>query len=323
MPYRFIAAAVAAAAIAATAALTGAGMASASTPVIGNTSMTNVPDTTNASGPACLTTVNGPQWATDQYPSVTLSATELTSPASTWNVTITSDGSFKGFADPTTCAALVSAGNIVGSIQYTVTSPTPPAASGLKTDYAGETEFSTLIDDFFGDSPTISGGDIYDFAYQGGNYTQVGTEGGGLVITGDVVATPPPSENVPNVIGERANPALAALTAAGLTGATSPARNPLYVYVVTGESPAAGTKVAPGTKVTLTVVKATASVTVPKVIGQRANPGLATIRAAGLLAVTNPLRNPTGTYVITSESPAAGSKVAPGAKIVVGVKLVG
>ena len=320
MRYRFIAAAVAAAAIAATAALTGAGMASASTPVIGKTSMTDVPDTTNASGPACLTTVNGPQWATDQYPSVTLSATELTSPTNTWNVTITSNGSFKGFADPITCAGLVSAGNITGSIQYTVTSATPPAASGLKADYAGETEFSTLIDDFFGGTPTISGGDIYNFAYQGGNYTQVGTEGGGLVITGDVVATPP--LNVPNVIGERANPALAALTAAGLTGATSPVRNPLYVYVVTGESPAAGTKVAPGTKVTLTVVKATASVTVPKVIGQRANPGLATIRAAGLVAVTNPLRKSTGTYVITSESPAAGSKVTPGAKIVVGVKLV-
>ena len=58
------------------------------------------------------------------------------------------------------------------------------------------------------------------------------------------------------------------------------------------------------------------------VLGQRANPGLATIRAAGLVAVTNPLRKSTGTYVITSESPAAGSKVTPGAKIVVGVKLV-
>jgi hypothetical protein len=132
----------------------------------------------------------------------------------------------------------------------------------------------------------------------------------------------PAPHSVPNVVGERANPALAALQAAGLTGATSPARNPQFVYVVTAESPAAGTKVAPGTLVTLTVAKATASVTVPKVIGQRANPGLATIRAAGLVAVTNPLRKSTGTYVITSESPAAGSKVTPGAKIVVGVKLI-
>jgi serine/threonine-protein kinase len=132
----------------------------------------------------------------------------------------------------------------------------------------------------------------------------------------------PAPHSVPSVVGERANPALASLTAAGLTGATSPARNPLFVYVVTAESPAAGTLVAPGTKVTLTVAKATASVTVPKVIGQRANPGLATLRAAGLMAVTNPLRKSTGTYVITSESPAAGTKVTPGAKIVVGVKLV-
>jgi hypothetical protein len=54
-------------------------------------------------------------------------------------------------------------------------------------------------------------------------------------------------------VGERANPALAALTAAGLTGATSPARNPLFVYVVTAESPAAGSKVTPGAKIVVGV----------------------------------------------------------------------
>jgi PASTA domain len=317
MRYRFIAAAVAATAIAATAALTGAGMASASTTVTGSTSMTNVPDTTNASGPACLATVNGAQWATDQDPDVTLSATELTSPANTWNVTITSNGSFKGFADPLTCAALVSSGSLTGTIQYTVTSPTPPVASGLKSDYTGETEFSTLIDDFFGDSPAIGGGDIYNFSYQNGNYTQVGTEGGGLVITGDVVGS---TAVVPDVVGQRVNPAESAIQAAGFKVVTNIARNPLDTYVVTGQS-AVG-KTALGTTVTLKIALTTKSVTVPKVIGQHANQGLATIRAAGLMAVTNPLRKSTGTYVITSESPAAGTKVTPGAKIVVGVKLV-
>lgn len=176
---------------------------SAIAPVTGTTSMTNVPDTTNgAGGGACVTSPNGPSWATDQFPTVTLSAVEETTPADTWNVTITSDGSFVGFADPLTCTALVSSGNVVGSIQYTVTSATPPSASGLKSDYSGATEFSTLIDDFFADSPTISGGDVYDYSYQGGNYTQVGTEGGGLIVTGDVVAgtgaaspTPTPSSS--------------------------------------------------------------------------------------------------------------------------------
>lgn len=172
---------------------------SAIAPVTGTTSMTNVPDTTNgAGGGACVTTTNGPSWATDQFPTVTLSAVEETTPANTWNVTITSDGTFTGFADPLTCDALVSSGTVVGSIQYTVTSATAPSASGLKSDYNGATEFSTLINDFFGDSPTISGGDVYNYSYQGGNYTQVGTEGGGLIVTGDVVAaspTPTPSSS--------------------------------------------------------------------------------------------------------------------------------
>jgi hypothetical protein len=169
-----------------TALLATAGAASASTTVTGTTSMTNVPDTTSASGPACGTSANGPTWALDQFPGVTLSATELTAPANTWDVTITSDGSYLSFADPTTCQPLQSEGSITGRIQYTVTSATAPSASGLQSDYNGATEFSTLIDDFFGGSPAISGGDIYTYSYQGGNYTQVGTEGGGLTITGDV-----------------------------------------------------------------------------------------------------------------------------------------
>jgi hypothetical protein len=185
------AAALAVSAIAAlsVAGVLGAGVASAASAVTvtGRTSMTNVPDTTNgAGGGSCGTSTNGPTWATDQFPTVTLSAMPDSTPLDTWVVTITSDGSYVAFADPTNCDPLLSEGNITGTIQYTVTSPNTPSQSGLKSDYSGATEFSTLIDDFFGGSPTIGGGDIYDYSYQNGNYTQVGTEGGGLTVTGDV-----------------------------------------------------------------------------------------------------------------------------------------
>jgi hypothetical protein len=145
--------------------------------------MTNVPDTTNASGGSCGTSTNGPTWATDQFPTVTLSA--MSTGTDTWNVTIDSNGSFVAFADPTTCAPLLSEGNIVGTIEYTVTSTNTPSQSGLQSDYSGATEFSTLIDDFFGGSPTIGGGNIYSYSYQDGNYTQVSTANG-LTVTGDV-----------------------------------------------------------------------------------------------------------------------------------------
>jgi hypothetical protein len=183
---RAAAVAVSALATLSVAGVLGAGVASAASAatVTGTTSMTNVPDTTSASGPACGTSANGPTWATDQFPTVTLSA--VSTGADSWTVTITSDGSYVAFADPTTCAALISEGNITGSIQYTVTSPNTPAQTGLLSDYSGATEFSTLIDDFFGGSPTIGGGDVYTYSYQNGNYTQVGTAGGGLTITGDV-----------------------------------------------------------------------------------------------------------------------------------------
>jgi hypothetical protein len=185
----------------------GASAASASpSAVVGTTSMTNVPDTTNgAGGSACTSTPNGNAWATDQFPTVTLTATELTTPANTWDVTIKSSGTFAGFADPLTCAALTTSGTVVGTIHYTVASATPPVPGDLKTDYPGFNEFSVLIDDFFNGTPTITGGNVYFYSYQNGNYTQQGTDTGGLIVTGDVQvasATPAPtstpkSNNVP------------------------------------------------------------------------------------------------------------------------------
>lgn len=79
-------------------------------------------------------------------------------------------------------------------------------------------------------------------------------------------ATPPPAPTtpaptpttstgtvtVPNLTGERANFALGNLKSIGLEGIGKTKRNPKNEYVVSGQTPAAGTKVPKGTKVTLT-----------------------------------------------------------------------
>jgi hypothetical protein len=57
---------------------------------------------------------------------------------------------------------------------------------------------------------------------------------------------------VPNLNGQRANFALGNLKSIGLLGEGKTKRNPKDEYVVSGQTPAAGTKVPKGTKVTLT-----------------------------------------------------------------------
>jgi PASTA domain len=79
-------------------------------------------------------------------------------------------------------------------------------------------------------------------------------------------ATPPPppvtpqptpanvvgTVTVPNLAGQRANFALGNLKSIGLIGEGKTKRNPKDEYTVAGQTPAAGTKVPKGTKVTLT-----------------------------------------------------------------------
>jgi hypothetical protein len=89
-------------------------------------------------------------------------------------VAIHDSGSYVAFADPTTCAPLLSTGSLTGDYALTVTSATAPTAAGLHATYDGDVTTTQMVEDFFGDVVTASdvvGGD-YDFSYQGGNYVQ-------------------------------------------------------------------------------------------------------------------------------------------------------
>src|SRR5215469_10111141 len=82
------------------------GTASAANPITATTSVTAHPDTTAASGGACLP---GNVWAYDYY-TENISATKEANPPNTYSVTVTDTGTYYGFANPNTCAAELSTG---------------------------------------------------------------------------------------------------------------------------------------------------------------------------------------------------------------------
>lgn len=169
-----------------------ANAATTAAPITGAVQVTNHRDTTNVTGPGttCTSTPDGNVWAYDAF-TANLSAVQG-AVAGTWNVTVQlSSGSFAGFADPTTCAALTSAGDLTGNYTATVTSATPPAPSNLpKSDSSKTDGIGVLVTDFFGaNSGAVIATSNYSFQYQGGKYIQ---DGDGY-ISGDVVATTSPS----------------------------------------------------------------------------------------------------------------------------------
>jgi hypothetical protein len=149
--------------------------------VTANTHLNNHPDTTDATGPAIQP---GNVWA---YDNATEKFTLVqTAPGSqTWNVTMDYVGSFHGFADPTLGTALDSNGSVKGTISYQVTSPNAPDPSRLPAQSASDAHISGNIRTLFGDpNAIITGGDVYNFSYQNGNYTQIATPT--LTVNGDV-----------------------------------------------------------------------------------------------------------------------------------------
>jgi threonine dehydrogenase-like Zn-dependent dehydrogenase len=148
----------------------GAGAALAGTgTVTAVTHASDHPDTTNASGPACGTSDNGPTWAADNL-SRQFSVTDNGN--GTFTVVITDHGSFAGFADPNTCRPLTSNGPVEGTYTLTVTSPTGPDPAGLAPQYRGDVSTSSMVQDLFDGHATSIVGGFYSYSYQNGNYVQ-------------------------------------------------------------------------------------------------------------------------------------------------------
>ena len=139
--------------------------------VTANTHLNNHPDTTDISGGAILP---GNVWAYDNA-TEKFTAVPVAGQVNTWSVTMDYVGSFHGFADPKTGAALDSNGSIKGTISFTVISHNTPDSSRLPGQSASDAHISDNIKALFRDpNATILGGDAYTFSYQNGNYVQVG-----------------------------------------------------------------------------------------------------------------------------------------------------
>jgi hypothetical protein len=166
-----------------------AGAASASGPQQFNTHINQNPDTTNVGGGATISSPFGPVWAYDNI-TIKLTPVPVSGLSDGANYRVTEDvvGSFHGFADPTTAAALTSDGSVKGTIYYDVLATQGPDGAGLAPTYPGASapSLSQLAVNLFDDNATVvGGGDVYSFSYQNGNYTQVATPT--LTVNGDVV----------------------------------------------------------------------------------------------------------------------------------------
>src|SRR5262249_863895 len=89
-----------------------------------------------------------------------------------WTVTITDNGSFAGFADPVSGAALASNGPVKGTYQLTVVSSGPPDGANLPAQVPGDMHTTDMIKQLFGDLNAQVTGGPYSYSYQNGAYVQ-------------------------------------------------------------------------------------------------------------------------------------------------------
>jgi serine/threonine-protein kinase len=162
-------------------------------------------------------------------------------------------------------------------------------------------------------STTVAQGKVIGTEPPAGTELQVGSPVSVLVSSG------PAQVRVPDVSGDPRNGAEAALTAVGLgvgtvseqisTGQTAGS--------VLSQSPTAGTSVGAGSKVNLTVAKASNEVAVPKVVGQSATQASAALGGAGFSpsVVTTPTNEQAKVGVVLKQSPAAGHVARKGSTV--------
>jgi serine/threonine-protein kinase len=136
-----------------------------------------------------------------------------------------------------------------------------------------------------------------------------------------VVSLGPPTPttvSVPNVVGKSQAEAETALRSAGFVPSAVFNANPTVAKgLVAGQSPAAGSKSAPGATVGILVsLGADTSVTVPNVVGKTAEEAATAITAAGLVpqvAEQPDAEVPAGTVI--SQGPTGGVKAEAGSTV--------
>jgi serine/threonine-protein kinase len=123
---------------------------------------------------------------------------------------------------------------------------------------------------------------------------------------------------VANVIGMKQGPAVDRLNRDGLTArvVAKPSSEP--AGTIFAEAPAPGTRVTRGSVITLSS-SSTAQVTVPDVVGDKADAAIRALRAQGLSAQPSSVASSKPSGTVVSQSPASGQSVAKGSTVAIRV----
>jgi beta-lactam-binding protein with PASTA domain len=166
-----------------------------------------------------------------------------------------------------------------------------------------------------GASAVVPKGSVISQAPSAGQQVPTGTSIGLTVSTG------PGNATVPSVVGQTQSEAQAALKALGLGSKVVSEYNAATKGDVFGQSPAAGTLVAPGAVVTIQISNgpqpAPTQVTVPKVIGYSESDATSMLKNAGFKVQVSQVETFT---IVSAQTPAGDTKAAKGStvKIVIG-----
>ncbi|SCE90034.1 serine/threonine protein kinase [Micromonospora viridifaciens] len=139
-------------------------------------------------------------------------------------------------------------------------------------------------------------------------------KGGTITLT---LSLGPEQLPVPDVVGKEFELAQAELTNAGLVVAKGPTKydDELPAGMVLATEPKVGTAVKPGTKVTLTVSKGRAPITVPSLVGKNLNEARGILAQLGLVPVESYKDSDKPKDEILGQSPADGAGVEKGAQV--------
>ncbi len=133
----------------------------------------------------------------------------------------------------------------------------------------------------------------------------------------------PDQVQAPNLVGQTADQAQQMAQAAGLTLTPVPQNrqvdDPSQVGKVLAQDPAAGTPVAPGTPIQLTVGQARPTLRMPDVTGQDQATATQTLEGVGLDVTATQVDGGGKAGTVVSTSPSAGSTVAQGSKVTLSV----
>jgi beta-lactam-binding protein with PASTA domain/predicted Ser/Thr protein kinase len=133
------------------------------------------------------------------------------------------------------------------------------------------------------------------------------------------VSTGPPQTEVPDVIGETRDDAVAALARADLEAKVVQVYSGEEPGTVTGQSPRGGEQVQVGTRVQINVSQGRRPVTVPNVVGDPFETAESKLQGAGLSVTRQDVDSlqPAGTVV--GQNPSANASVPPGTAVTVSV----